>query len=200
MDKTDYSNIELDTEIPKKINTLNKTRENRINMSKRLKGYGDEWKLVFFVLNIEAIILVVLSLSDVNISSIVTGVFTIYVVLLQYFINELRYSERAVKIHYHQLDIEDLILRLKKVSIEFNKKNKKDENNVLLNQFYIIMFEYQMLLKNNENHDSIDNKKRKIESANISEKVRDFTIDKIIIVFNEMVVIGMLVWVYFEIV
>jgi hypothetical protein len=200
MDKTDYSNIELDTEIPKKINTLNKTRENRINMSKRLKGYGDEWKLVFFILNIEAIILVVLSLSDVNISSIITGVFTIYVVLLQYFINELRYSERAVKIHYHQLDIEDLILRLKKVSIEFNNKKKQDENNVLLNQFYIIMFEYQMLLKNNENHDSIDNKKRKIDSANISEKVRDFTIDKLIIVFNEVVVIGMLVWVYFEIV
>lgn len=185
----EYSDLKLETEIAKKIGTFNKTRENRINMSKRLKLYSDTWKIIFFLLNIEAIIFVVLSLSPIKVSNILTGIFSIYVILLQYYINELNYSERSLKIHYHQLDIEDLILKLKSLMMKINKEGI--EGCICLKEFQTIMTEYQMLLKNNENHDSIDNNKRKLESSDIDIKLRDLTVDKLIIYFNKVIVVLM---------
>jgi hypothetical protein len=106
----DYSNIDPISEINKKINTLNKTRNNRIEMSKRLKKYSDKWKFIFFFLNIEAVFLILLSLAgkelvpfNINPSyfSVFSGIFSIYVILLQYYVNELNYNERFLKIQSH---------------------------------------------------------------------------------------------------
>ncbi|MFB0831888.1 SLATT domain-containing protein [Brevibacillus laterosporus] len=196
MDK-EYSTINIHSEINKKIKTFNKTRMNRIKMSIRLKDYSEKWKSVFFVLNIEAVIFVLLSLGGNGISekfstplfSVLSGVFSIYVILIQYYINELNYNERALKVHYHQLDIEDLVLRLKDLLTKCNSKENTLEEKILIEDFNIIMHEYQTILKNNENHDPVDNSKRLYEKKISStrkkpNKVRDFTVDKIVLVVN----------------
>jgi SMODS and SLOG-associating 2TM effector domain family 5 len=191
----DYRNISILGEIDKKINTFNKTRNNRINMSLRLKGYSEKWKLTFFFLNFEAVIFVVLSLvgetiineKAYNILSIVSGIFSIYVILIQYFINELNYNERSLKVHYHQLDIEDLILKLKKL-ILINKIDEGTEtttNDSVIENFNNVMYEYQSILKNNENHDPIDNNKRILNQYENNKLVNlDFSMDNIILHIN----------------
>ena len=170
MDK-DYQNISLLSEINKKINTLNKTRDNRINLNKRLKKYNEKWRVVFFFLNIEAVVFVIFTLaggSIINrpssgIFTIISGVFTIYVILSQYYVNQLNYGERALKVHYHQLDIEDLILKLKTLILQ---REYTTDSKEVISRFNIIMEEYQRILKNNENHDDIDNKLREITELN----------------------------------
>ncbi|MGE6402246.1 SLATT domain-containing protein [Bacillus cereus] len=219
-----YREITILSEIEKKINTLNKTRNNRIEMSIRLKGYSDKWKLVFFFLNIEAVIFVLLSLGGKEIHplfgesifSLMSGVFSIYVILVQYYINELNYNERALKVHYHQLDIEDLILKLKGLILNHNIKGNTNDEQALIKSFNIIMFEYQSTLKNNENHDPVDNEKSEFNRINIKlqekkvkdlegnsesedlngalpngsdlKEVKDFTVDNIILNLNKFFV------------
>jgi hypothetical protein len=199
----DYSNIDPISEINKKINTLNKTRNNRIEMSKRLKKYSDKWKFIFFFLNIEAVFLILLSLAgkelvpfNINSSyfSVFSGIFSIYVILLQYYVNELNYNERSLKIHYHQLEIEDLILRLKKLILLKNSNDDNIEEKELIENFMSIMFEYQTILKNNENHDPVDNNKTKIENSTfnnipIKNKVWDFTVDNILLNINMVLIV-----------
>lgn len=194
MEKT-YFNINIVDEIEKKIKTLNKTRNNRINMSLRLKNYSDKWKSAFFVLNIEAVIFVVLSLGEnenipnfnSSLFSLFSGIFSIYVILIQYYINELNYNERSLKVHYHQLDIEDLILRLKELLISKNSEENQLTENEMINSFNVIMHEYQTIMKNNENHDPVDYLRSKNESASPRKrhkKVMDLTVDRIILVVN----------------
>ncbi|PFE28565.1 hypothetical protein CN279_04965 [Bacillus anthracis] len=222
--KKSYREITILSEIEKKINTLNKTRNNRIEMSIRLKGYSDKWKLIFFFLNIEAVIFVLLSLGGKEIHplfgksifSLMSGVFSIYVILVQYYINELNYNERALKVHYHQLDLEDLILKLKGLILNRNIKGSTNDEQALIKSFNIIMFEYQSALKNNENHDPVDNEKSKFNQINIKlqenkikelegndenedlndgtqneldlKEVKDYTVDNIILNLNKFFV------------
>lgn len=213
----DYKKNTILSEINKKINTLNKTRNNRIEMSKRLKKYSDKWKLIFFWLNIEAVIFVLLSLGGKDVEprfgdsafSLISGIFSIYVILLQYYVNELNYNERALKVHYHQLDIEDLILKLKLLLLQNNSNENNGNEASLLANYNTIMYEYQLILKNNENHDSIDNAKsnkvnKKINETNNETKtievqdgeingkdnqIKDFTVDNILLYFNMIVLV-----------
>lgn len=217
-----YENITILTEVLKKINTLNKTRNNRISMSKRLNKYSDRWKLVFFFLNIEAVVFIILSLNTSNTNiisndnfSVYTGIFSIYVILLQYYINELNYKERATKAHYHQLEIEDQILELKNLIMINNSKNPKTNEYEMLKQFNKIMNNYQLILKNNENHASIDNQSngkkiiidetdskeinqsgKKSEKSNLksrNQKSIDFSLDNIILSINIIFVLVLLI-------
>jgi hypothetical protein len=173
----EYIDITILSQIERKINTFNRTRNNRIEMSKRLKKYSDKWKLVFFCLNFEAVIFVLLSLGGKAVEpsfagsdfSLIAGIFSIYVILLQYYVNELNYNERALKTHYHQLDIEDLILKLKNLLLDNNRKNSDIDEETLIARFDTIMFEYQSILKNNENHDPVDDTKNK-NNVNIEDK------------------------------
>lgn len=223
MGKT-YKDITILSEIEKKINTLNITRNNRIAMSLRLKKYSERWKLVFFGMNIEAVIFVLLSISgneihfkfDGPIFGVLSGIFSVYVILIQYYINELNYNERALKVHYHQLDIEDLVLRLKGLIIGNNNESNKLEEKYLIDYFNTIMFEYQVILKNNENHDPVDNKKniyenlisqskkevnQRQQTVEAKEKdiptkrtkfpnsFQDFTIDNFVLIFNIILIL-----------
>ncbi|MDR7669379.1 SLATT domain-containing protein [Bacillus altitudinis] len=205
--KKEYKNITIISEIETKINTLNRTRNNRIEMSKRLKKYSDKWKIIFFWLNIEAVIFVLLSLGGKEVEpslsnsgfSLIAGVFSIYVILLQYYVNELNYNERALKTHYHQLDIEDLILKLKKLFLEKNNSNSDDKS--LIERFDVIMFEYQSILKNNENHDSVDDAKHRfnkiIEDKEFKKKkIKDFTVDNILLHVNMVILLFPIVTIY----
>ncbi|NGY89308.1 SLATT domain-containing protein [Bacillus megaterium] len=148
-------------------------------MSTRLKGYGDKWKLVFFMLNIEAVVFVILSLGGETVGKVfagdmftlISGVFSIYVILIQYYINELNYNERALKVHYHQLDIEDRILRLKGLLVESNTLDKSIDKEYYIRTYNAIMHEYQTILKNNENHDTIDDRATKFDL--LQEQIAD---------------------------
>lgn len=210
--KKEYKDITIIPEIEKKIRTLDRTRNNRIEMSIRLKNYSDKWKLIFFCLNIEAVIFVLLSLGgkEINILfsnslfSLISGIFSIYVILIQYYINELNYSERALKIHYHQLDLEDLILKLKNLLLKYNAQKTNNDESMLIESFNSIMVEYQSMLKNNENHDLVDDKQNKYKNASAQilecqnqkdrleikplKKPKDLTVDNIILLFNVSII------------
>jgi len=197
---SEYEGINILTEIEKKINTFNKTRNTRIRMSLRLKDYSEKWKLILFILNIEAVIFVLLSLGGEGINhmlkeavfSIIAGIFSIYVILIQYYINELNYNERALKVHYHQLDIEDLILRLKNLIIKKNSEENRLKEKEYIDEFNIIMFEYQIVIKNNENHHPIDYEKSMIKESDKDskrKKIKDFTVDNIVLNINIVLII-----------
>jgi len=191
----EYKNINILSEIEHKINTLNTIRNARIKMSQRLKSYADNWKLVFFVLNIEAVIFVLLSLGGKEISpifvntifTVTSGLFSIYVILIQYYINELNYNERSLKVHYHQLDIEDLILRFKQLFLKNNSLENKLDERSLIREFNTIMHEYQTILKNNENHGPIDYSRSK-KSKEEDIKIKDLTIDNVILKVNQWLI------------
>lgn len=196
----DYTNISLKGEINKKINGLKKTRENRIELGKRLSKYAEHWKFLFLILNIEAIIFVVLALSGHTNAFVIndafntiSGVFSIYVILLQYYINELNYSERALKMDYHQLEIEDQILKLKELMMELN--SNEEETDGKITKYLLILSNYQLSLKNNENHKSIDRKMSSYRKEEITtKKVKDRTIDNVTIYMNY--VIALLVFIF----
>lgn len=196
----EYKDIDVISEIEKKINTLNKTRNTRIKMSLRLKNYSEKWKAVIFWLNIEAVIFVLLSINGQYISYIfsnqifptISGIFAIYAILIQYYINELNYNERALRVHYHQLDIEDLILRLKELIIKYNSDQVEVDDNTLIDEFNTIMYEYQTVLKNNENHKPVDyerNMREIFTDKDKIKKVKDLTVDNILLNINIIIVI-----------
>lgn len=204
-----YSERTIKYEVEKKIKTLNKTRNNRLEMSKRLSDYDDKWKVVFFILNIEAVIFILLALSNIQINelfaetsfSLFSGIFSIYVILLQYYINSLNYRERALRLHYHQLDIEDLILRLKRIFLIQNDSNQSFKDSQAIEEYKIIMFEYQAFLKNNENHNSLDNKVSEFNKSDSDKwkflkraKIIDFTVDKLILCFNILFAFALLIF------
>lgn len=158
--------------IEKKLGIIDRTRRNRINLSNRLMRYSRAWQFIFFIINIEAVIFVLLALTNsvkdikfwiVNIPfDLLSGIFTIYVILLQYYINVLNYNERALRAHYHQLELRDLALKLKVLLIRDNTEDHSDENYMkeqeLIDEYETIISKYQMALKNNENHRGIDNR------------------------------------------
>lgn len=194
----DYQTINLRDEINKKINSFDTTRSHRIELSKRFEKYSSKWKMIFFILNFEAVIFITLALKGVspyglseNMFTLISSVFSIYVILLQYYINELNYRERALKMHYHQLEIEDQILKLKEILLKLNHLSEDyiEEEYV---KYQYIMLSYQNALKSNENHISLD--KKKAESRDKPQiTVRDYTVDNIVYYFNMITSIGILI-------
>lgn len=191
----EYKDINIQSEIEKKIRTFNKVRISRINMSLRFKEYSEKWKFLIFALNTEAVVLVLLSLGGHELNqvfrgtlfNVISGVFAIYVILIQYYVNELNYNERALKVHYHQLDIEDLILRLKGLLVKVNSKQNSLNERDLIDRFDTIMYEYQAIIKNNENHDPVDFERGELNILQSKEKikiVKDRTVDNVVFYIN----------------
>lgn len=191
--KEEVRNFESD--LKKKIKTYKTTKLNRINMSKRLTGYSHKWKLLFFVFNLLAVIFVILSLKStyefVDIYrwkvdfDVLAGLFTIYVIMLQYYINGLNYEERSLRAHYHQLEIEDLILKLQELTRIYSSLDHEDQQarEEVMTKFHEITENYQLIMKNNENHHDTDYKKaqytRKLKAHKaIKEAYRKLQIDK----------------------
>lgn len=189
MSKKKYSERDVLYEIEHKIGTLDKTRNNKMKQSLRLEKYNEMWKVVTFILNIEAVIFVILSLSGIALFDkndnfkVVVSIFSIYVILIQYYVSGQKYGERALKAHNQQLSIEDLILSLKNLFIMKNSEGIDVRKTFLINELNRIMNEYQILLKNNENHAPIDYMSAVTE--HVSEKlVKDYTKDNLMIYFN----------------
>jgi len=166
--KTEQSPSEstIKDKIKEQIEAIDTTRRTRIHFSKRLSNYSRRWRFIFFVINIEAVIFVLLSLTNtietikvgpMNVSfNLVSGIFTIYVILLQYYISVLNYNERARQVHYHQLEIQDLKLQLEMLFVKTNAPEIKMTDKMMVEQFQQIINQYQLALKNNENHRMID--------------------------------------------
>ena len=149
------------------------------------------WKVITFILNIEAVIFVILSIGAKNDSVfdndyfvIISSVFSIYVILIQYYISEQRYGERALKAHYQQLHIEDIILSLKNLLIKNNSIEIELKDSYLTNEFNRLIYEYQTILKNNENHSPIDFLLASEEETGSKLLPKDFTKDNVMIYSN----------------
>ena len=174
-----YGALTIKDEIVKKISSIDKVRTARIISSDRLKKLSSRWNTLFFFLNFFAIILVITSLVvDVNKTFVMlTSCYTLYVILLQYYISVKNYDERSLRFHYHQLELENNILELKNLVYIMNKKevdNFYDEDR-LIQRYNLIMDKYQLNLSNIENHISSDFKK------NLSLKDQ-LTLDNIFII------------------
>lgn len=211
-ERKDYTKIDLRFEVNKKINSLDITRNNRINMATRYTNYSEKWKFIFLCLNIEAIFFIVLSLTnnngifEKNQFIIYSSSFSIYVILLQSYINEFNYSGRALKADYHQLELEDQILKLKNIMINLNNANQEPDLSLLHEQYNFIMNNYQITLKNNENHSSIDRKRNEFLSIKKDKKIKwlqrqflriyynfDFSIHNFTIYINYFVILLVLI-------
>lgn len=155
--ESEYRHRTIQEEIDHKINTLNKTRNNRINASERLYSYSNKWNIVFFFMNVIAVIMLVTSIYSKGSSTktMISGIFSLYTIITQYVYNSLNYRERALKFHYNELELESQILELKNLSrrarIAFS------DEYVLELKYKAIIEKYIATLKGYENHDNIDN-------------------------------------------
>lgn len=155
--ESEYRHRTIQEEIDHKINTLNKTRNNRINASERLYSYSNKWNIVFFFMNVIAVIMLVTSIYSKGASTktMISGIFSLYTIVTQYVYNSLNYRERALKFHYNELELESQILELKNLSRRA-RKAFSDEY-VLELKYKAIIEKYIATLKGYENHDNIDN-------------------------------------------
>src|SRR5699024_5025364 len=123
--------IKDDISIEKK--RIRRTRKNRINLSERLKKYDRKWKNVIFLLNIEAVILIIIVISKFSYSrhiEVFAVAFSAYVILLQYFINEQKYSERSLKAHYHQLELADILNEMDQISLKYEHSSEPNDKTI----------------------------------------------------------------------
>lgn len=151
----DFKDRDIDYEINLKCNLIDIVRSARINTSKRLYEYAEKWELIFLAMSIMSTGLLVYSLIKPENKDrlALSALFSIYSLLVQNFVVKLNYNERALKLHYHQLELEDFLLELK--SIIFQKSLSDDEK---INKYQQIMSRYQISLRGNENHSYYDHK------------------------------------------
>ena len=159
MSGKNYRETNIREEINKKINTIDKTRTNRIFASERLYNYSKKWEVVFFLMNVLAIIFLISSTlvpSAPKLMIFVSGCFSLYTIITQYYYNNLNYRERGLKFHYLELDLERLVIQLKTLLRNMNMTDSDLER-----EYSYIMNNYISSLKGYENHEDIDNEKRK---------------------------------------
>ena len=109
-------------------------------------------------MNVLAIIFLISSTLVSNPSKLMTfvsGGFSLYTIVTQYYYNNLNYRERGLKFHYLELDLERLIIQLKALL-----RNSNMEDLDLEREYNCIMNNYISSLKGYENHEDIDNDKR----------------------------------------
>lgn len=161
------------------IDDLKRTRTNRISKSERFKSYNSKWNTLFFITNIGTIIAILVTYTNIEASELsifITNSFSIYLILLQYFLSTLDYSARALKLHYEQLEINELRMQLKLLLVS-ERSDKATE-------FRHLFEKYSISLKNNENHDAYDDNRN---------KKRDMTSDKIFLNLNFIFIIIIIV-------
>lgn len=186
---------DIDSAIKKKLKGWDRTRHNRIEASERLKGYSQKWSIVTFIFNVEAVICVILTLKfplKNQIDVVVSGIFSIYVILLQYFLATLNYEARSLKFHYEQIGIENLRMELKQILYKNNDNNDKSKKE----QYYSIVKRYEENLIGYENHSRIDDKR----SSNKDLYIRDFSIENMLIYINfiiALIIVIIFICIYF---
>lgn len=207
-------NDDIRTTIRKKIKSIEFLRGVRIQLCNRLENYSRKWKFILFFMNVEAVIIVLLSLTNaietiqigrMNMSfDLISGIFTLYVILLQYYINSLNYSERSLRGRYHELELEDLNQELKMLSIKMNTEEIEMSEKEIIESYKKLVDQYQLAVKNNENHRDLEFKRtiyaiklKAYERGKSKEKPegqppKDFTLDMALIYANTLLSIVML--------
>lgn len=183
--------------VEKKIGSMERLRGSRIQSSNRLESYGRKWNFLFFFLNVEAVIIVLLSLTStveivevgpIHMSfSLLSGIFTLYVILLQYYVNILNYNERALRLSYHQLEVEDLIQQLKLLTLKAGLSKNGFCEEEFIEKYDEIVMKYQLVIKNNENHRDLDYNRVKYNTTKevrVRKRPKDFTLDMALIYVN----------------
>ncbi|MCG1130047.1 SLATT domain-containing protein [Staphylococcus epidermidis] len=189
----DYINLNIKEEINKKIYSIDKVRNARIKASKRLENYAKQWNFLFFLLNVLAVIFVLsaLVLISNNGFSFIASCYSLYVILLQYYISIQNYKERALRFHYHQLQLEDAIIQLK--ILIFNYYDYSD--NKVTEKYKEIMNQHHLKLANIENHSDKDfllgNEK------NNKQYKKEVNIDNFILLMNYFVLLCLIMYYIF---
>ena len=161
MGNKDFKDRDIDYEINLKANTIDIVRTARVLASNRLYGYSEKWELIFLIMSVLSTGLLIFSIiSPENRSRLaISAFFSIYSLLVQNFISKINYNERALKYHYHQLELENLLLELKYILLK--KDLSEDEK---FTKYKHVMSRYQISLQGYENHSEIDHKKAKKNS------------------------------------
>ena len=179
----------LNENIQHKLDGWDRTRHNRLHASERLKGYADIWSVLTFIVNIVAIIFIIFSfeLNSSRTLLVTSSLFSCYVIILQYFLSTRDYNARSLKLHYQQLEIEDLRRQLKQLqflpsqSISVNEEKFKD-----------IIACYQTSLRGNENHVTLDDRRYNAEKHHTCSHIFDFTLDQLFIYLKCIVLFAMI--------
>lgn len=176
--------------ITEKIEDMGRLRYNRINASERLKNYQDTWDLMFFLMNTLAVILLVLSNGNYHFPRLykeLSTFYTLYTLMLQYYINSKNYSERSLRFHYQELEVEKFIIELKNLR-KYCREGKEGEEDD--KKFSCIIKKYIIEIRNTENHSSIDDDKTKFRKSELAvTKLRDYSADMILILVNRWLVV-----------
>src|SRR5699024_3205332 len=182
---------------------IRRTRKNRINLSERLKKYDRKWKNIIFLLNIVAVILIIIVISKFSYSrpvEVFAGAFSAYVILLQYFINEQKYGERALKAHYHQLELADILNEMDQICFKYKHLSVPNDKTIeeYIDRKEKLLDKYQLSLKNNENHLSIVHLNNSMYEKVIILLLYVFLIGNIFSFLNLLFYIGVLLYIINE--
>ena len=172
--KLKYNMRKLDESIQDEIRKLKIVRRARILASERLGGYANKWDMYLLWMAILSSALLVISLlvkDEGLIRKVVSGCFSLYTVIIQYYVSTLNYRERALKFHYHHIEINKLKESLQGLSnhgYNFKTRNAK---------FKVIVEKYNLLLQQQENHSEYDYRRAKYKEV----QQRDFSMENIFV-------------------
>lgn len=144
-----------------------------------------------------------------------SSTFSIYTIIIQYFLANLNYNERALRFEYQQLGIENFILELKSILIErrtqkrftsMGPKSRQDLPKEILDvdifRYQSIMQRYQELMAGYENHAAVDyNIGNDKQDRFISRKILAFmyekdgssSLDRRLIISQYIVIVGYII-------
>ena len=180
--KLKYNMRKLDESIQDEIRKLKIVRRARILASERLGRYASKWDMYLLLMAILSSALLVISLLVNNESlarKVVSGCFSMYTVIIQYYVSTLNYRERALKFHYHHIEINKLKESLQGLLIQdYDFKNKNEK-------FKVIVEKYDLLLQQQENHGDYDYYSAKYKDI----RQRDFSMDNIFVNIQPMIII-----------
>lgn len=212
-DKIKPRDRNIDDEIENKIFSIDIVRTARIKASGRLYKYSKSWDFLFLIMNVVSVALLITSLLPLSINESKSGLmlsafFSLYTILVQYFCSTLNYNERALKYHYHQLELENFILKLKNLLLcEKTRRPYNDMDFEKFQKYKIILEKYQISLQGYENHSDLDYRiaRKQIERYNKKDETKeninwyvkiaewltckDFTLDNIFIYFQIPIII-----------
>lgn len=208
--------------IEKDIKRNTTIRNARIISSERLRKYSEKWNVIFVWLNLIAVIGTVLGIMFANvpasdkflginsknskIMTLVSALFSLYVILVQDFVGKENYSERSLKLHYHQLSLKRVINELTMLKIKINTLSQNQITDKYLELYGAILNKRNQSLSGYENHDEQDYKEAKIIKA--QEKIKDkkkmkfwasvdFSVENIQIFMQWPIIIGMIMYYVF---
>lgn len=188
--KIKYNMRKLDESIQDEIRKLKIVRRARILASERLGGYANKWDMYLLWMAILSSTLLVISLlvkDEGLIRKVVSGCFSFYTVIIQYYVSTLNYRERALKFHYHHIEINKLkesLLGLLIQDYDFKNKNEK---------FKVIVEKYDLLLQQQENHSEYDYRRAKYKEV----QQRDFSMENIFVNIQPLLIILFILAYYF---